>query len=147
MFLLGRCKKPEAGLAYTPCVPRSLATHVRCPFVCQPGLHHVGSGGVMALDHVRRSRRRDHRPGLSGSRRQYRSHFDAYPTSAYPGQGRLGLLNVICMMSGSLIIFLAQTFWDRPVRFQPPMIETLTPSNENTAVVLALMHKSGLCEG
>lgn len=59
-----------------------------------------------------------------------------------------GLQNAIRMMSGSLMISLVQTFWDQRARFhQTHLVEFLTPSNENTTAVVALMRKNGFSEG
>ncbi|WP_096701521.1 DHA2 family efflux MFS transporter permease subunit [Magnetospirillum sp. 15-1] len=58
-----------------------------------------------------------------------------------------GLQNAIRMMSGSLTTSVAQTFWDQRARFhQTHLVETLTPSNENTTTMVTVMRKSGLTE-
>jgi DHA2 family multidrug resistance protein len=59
----------------------------------------------------------------------------------------VGLQTATRMMSGSFLASLAQTFWDQRARFhQTHLAETLTPFNDQTFGMLALLRKGGLSE-
>ena len=58
-----------------------------------------------------------------------------------------GLQTSIRMMAGSLMASLGQTFWDDRTRFhQNHMVQTLTPFNEQTSIVVARLHSVGFSD-